>query len=103
MIGEIGVYRDESGAVLGPCPGCELWQVDYTNAVAQEWITIRSVSEDVFEMSSEEPIDSFPRLEADTSAWHQVIEDILMEHLRECAHLQRLLAEEGRADLLDLL
>lgn len=101
MFGSIGVFRDEGSTTLGPCPGCELWQLDYTNAVAQEWITIRSVTEDVFEMSSEEPVDSFPRLEADASAWHEVVEDALRDHLRECDHLQRLLVEEGRGDLLE--
>ena len=50
---------------LGPCPGCELWQLDYTYEVAAQWQT--------------------------PSLWHEAVEQILAEHLQECPHLQAII------------
>lgn len=55
--------------VLGPCPGCELWQVDYSYKVAQEFIQMADGS-------------------FDTSLFHEAVEELLREHLDECLHLQ---------------
>lgn len=48
------------GAVLGPCPGCELWTLEY----------------DMRDRSHEE--------------WNEVVEDLLREHLDECRGLQEI-------------
>lgn len=54
--------------VLGPCPGCESWQLDYTDAAAGTFHT--------------------------GEAFYAVIEDLLGDHLEECPHLRQLLAED---------
>lgn len=72
---------DTADVVIGLCPGCELWQVDYTNAVQQQYMkmrTLRSIP---------------PSVQVDPTEWHDLIEDILAEHLMECRHLQRLLVD----------
>lgn len=52
--------------VLGPCPGCLNWQLDYTNAVAGAL-----------------GLDRF----------HEAVEQILQDHLAECPHLRLLLRD----------
>lgn len=99
MLRAMEVFRDDTQVTLGPCPGCELWQVDYTNEVALQWIELRVREEEDLEFGSEEPVALTTSIETDTSAWHDVIEEVLREHLDECPHLQRLLAAEGLASL----
>lgn len=53
--------------ILGPCPGCELWQVDYADDVTMLYAT------DV--------------------EWHEIVESVLTDHLVECVHLQRFVAD----------
>lgn len=66
--------RPEYTVVLGPCPGCDDWQVDYTDEVRDSY--------------------SRPTIENPTTFtvgdFHQVIEDVLQEHLNECPHLRDL-------------
>lgn len=51
--------------VLGPCPGCQSWQLDYDQIlVIGTWL-------------------------GDHEAFTQAIETILVDHLVECVHLQR--------------
>jgi len=50
--------------VLGPCPGCESWQLDYSSDVAEALGVVDL---------------------------HDVVEHALQEHLAECVHLQLLL------------
>lgn len=52
--------------VLGPCPGCECWQVDYT--------------QDVAAAMGLEP-------------FREAVEFLLQEHLDECPHLQLVLQD----------
>lgn len=54
----------EQSVVVGPCPGCQNWQVDYAPA------TFVSYAQCV-----------------------AVVESVIREHLDECPHLQRLLPE----------
>jgi hypothetical protein len=70
--------------VLGPCPGCEAWQLDYTDAVAREFVELRF--EHQYELGAEEPAFSTPVV--DFSSFHAVVEDLLQEHLAQCPHLQ---------------
>lgn len=60
-----GDEESPADVVLGPCPGCLLWQVDYTD----------------------EAMLSFGTPEA----FEAVIEALLQEHLADCEHLQALL------------
>lgn len=59
---------------LGPCPGCQLWQLEYTDAVAGQYAMLTPTG-------------------LDLSAWYQVIEEALAEHLNECPHLQAIIDE----------
>lgn len=76
----MGVFRAEQpeyDVVLGPCPGCELWQVDYTQQAAFSYglgLTFRGV-----------------------------LERVIREHLQECVHLQGLLGPEETARYLEAL
>jgi len=79
----LAVERTKDHVVLGPCPGCTLWTLEYDDQTAQSYYMIRVVDIEV------EPVGSFP--EIDTSPFHEVIEDALREHLEECAGLQSLL------------
>ncbi len=89
----------EELVTLGPCPGCELWQLDYTTSVAQQWITLDMETHEVYELASEDPVQTMTYPVPNLSAWHEVVEDALREHLDECLHLQRLLEAEGLTDL----
>lgn len=64
--------------VLGPCPGCDSWQVDYTDAAVEQFIQL------VFD--PDEPL----QMRVDMQPWHDVIEDVLFEHMTECPHLRDL-------------
>jgi Fe-S oxidoreductase len=63
----IETFVDEGTTVLGPCPGCTLWTVQYDHAmvVADYW---------------------------STADFHEDIEALLREHLDECAALQEYVA-----------
>jgi hypothetical protein len=64
-------YPEGSGVgdvILGPCPGCLLWQLDYTFAVASEWTR---------------------------AIWHLVVERALEEHFADCAPLRELMDDLG--------
>lgn len=58
-------YNESYNVVLGPCPGCDLWQVDYTDAVQLSYGT-------------------YP-------AFCDALEGVLAEHLDECPELQLIL------------
>lgn len=79
--------EEEYTVVLGPCPGCESWQLDYTYEAAAEFAV--PVFEDLHEFGSAEPVGSVASW--DSRAFHEVVEDLLQEHLAECPHLQLLL------------
>lgn len=57
--------------ILGPCPGCGLWQVDYTHDVADSYMK-RMVKHVV----------------RDNQPWYAVVEMVLADHVRECAPLR---------------
>ena len=64
--------------VLGPCPGCDAWQLDYTDEVAQRFVRLV-------------PDESQPfGHRIDTKPFYDVIEDALREHMAECPHLRDL-------------
>lgn len=64
--------------VLGPCPGCDSWQLDYTDDMAQEFAQLVPAPDEPFGMR------------IDTKPFHDVIEDALREHMAECPHLRDL-------------
>lgn len=61
--------------VLGPCPGCDDWQLDYTDEVAEE-----------YQRPSWEDPNTFTIRD-----FRAVIEEVLAEHLAECPHLRDLI------------
>lgn len=65
--------------VLGPCPGCDSWQLDYHDEVAQQFVRL---------LPGED--GSLASIQIDTSPFHEVIEDALREHLTQCPHLRDL-------------
>lgn len=66
--------------VLGPCPGCDAWQVDYTDEVAHEYMRLYT------------PPRPELGIQVDPTEWHELLEFILAEHATECPHLQDLIA-----------
>lgn len=85
------LLESDYDVVLGPCPGCQLWQIDYTYQVARTYVDIEMA--ETYDFGSEQPIMSSPIV--NTARWHEVIEDALQEHLEECPHLQRALFDFG--------
>lgn len=67
-----------ASVVLGPCPGCDSWQLDYTDEVAQQFVRLVE--------APGEPLG----MRIDIQPWHDVIEDALREHMTECPHLRDL-------------
>lgn len=57
---------DGGTVVLGPCPGCQAWQVDYN-------LTDEMMAEYAFSAAD----------------FNQAVETILVDHLVQCEHLQR--------------
>lgn len=72
---------DFADVVIGLCPGCELWQVDYTTEVRESYIW--------WKHDRSWPPFKTPILDE----WHEVIETVLAEHVMECVHLQRVLVD----------
>jgi hypothetical protein len=66
--------RPSYSVVLGPCPGCDDWQLDYTNEVMDSYSRPVVGEDGTFTVAD----------------FRQVIEDILQEHMRECPHLRDL-------------
>lgn len=65
--------------VLGPCPGCDNWQLDYTQRAATSyagWVI---------------GVEQMPRV--DLTPFYAVIEQALQEHMAECPHLRDLVQE----------
>lgn len=71
--------------VVMQCPGCELWQLDYTDAVAATYAEIRLERIEEF---GGEVVETTPFV--DPSPWYALVEDILQEHYDECVHLRLL-------------
>lgn len=64
--------RDDSRVtVLGPCPGCDDWQLDYADTVVDQYAKVTMTGSDL-------------------SEFFALIEAILQEHLAECPHLRDL-------------
>ena len=76
---QMRVQRREADVVLGPCPGCDEWQLDYTDEVARQFVILRP--------------SASGGVEADTTEWHAAVEHILQEHMLECPHLRDLYLE----------
>lgn len=76
--GEDALTTRPYSVVLGPCPGCDEWQLDYTDDVAQEFVQMVPAPGEPF------------GLRIDMQPWHDVIEDALREHMAECPHLRDL-------------
>ena len=77
-IEEMAATRQYS-VVLGPCPGCDSWQLDYTDEVAQQYARL---------LPGED--GSLAGIRVDTRPFHDLIETILQEHAAECPHLRDL-------------
>lgn len=58
----------DAGVILGPCPGCEMWTVQYDISTVQSYES--------------------------AVAFADVIEDLLGEHLDECWGLQEIIFEK---------
>jgi hypothetical protein len=64
----IETFNDGKSTVLGPCPGCTIWTLEYPHIiVTTDWWHYSDFAEDV--------------------------ETILREHVAECAGLQEILAK----------
>lgn len=73
----MSAYRYGPKVTLGPCPGCENWQLDYGDHAASQYF-VTTVDEDGTET-------------VDTQPWHDAVEFVLHGHLQECPELQQLL------------
>jgi len=62
------IYKDKTGVTLGPCPGCEMWTVQYDRVVEASYLS--------------------------AVAFADVIENILADHLDECRGLQEIVFEK---------
>lgn len=58
----------QAGVILGPCPGCEMWTVQYDRTVEMSYDTARDFAD--------------------------AIEEILADHLDECRGLQELIFDK---------
>lgn len=58
----------DADVVLGPCPGCLMWQLDYTQEVAQS-LGLRG--------------------------FHEFVDEVLGQHVLDCPDLVELLEELG--------
>lgn len=65
----------EADVTLGPCPGCDNWQLDYTDAVARSFCEVTLVGTTV---------------DVNMQGWHDAVEAVLREHLDECPELRAL-------------
>ena len=81
--------RESEYNVVMSCPGCDLWQIDYTDEVAQTYCQIEMVT--IEELGSAEPINLGPTV--DSSPWYALVESLLQDHYDECVHLRRLMGE----------
>lgn len=73
----------EFNVVLGPCPGCDDWQVDYSNEVAESYTVVLGRAEDGGLRYTQQP-------------FLNVLEFVLREHMHECPHLKDLVEENER-------
>ena len=64
--------------VLGPCPGCDNWQLDYTDEVAQQFVRLIPAEQEPF------------GVQVDVKPFYAAVEQILVEHYFECPHLRDL-------------
>lgn len=71
------------------CPGCDHWQLDYTNAVAMQW----------YRQGWRETPEGLKEPYVDTRDWDDFLEFLLREHVGfECPHpgiIQAMLADRG--------
>lgn len=74
--------------ILGPCPGCSVWTLEYDDDTAATYF--EACYEEIFEMSSEEPVDTVAYV--DRGAWTSVVERALQDHYDECYGLRQLMA-----------
>lgn len=72
-------FDEGNTVVLGPCPGCDEWQLDYTDEVANQYAKVFH------------PPRPDLGIQVDMSEWHDLLEFILEEHAAECPHLQDLI------------
>lgn len=82
---EMQARRTNNGTsvVLGPCPGCDDWQLDYNDDVAEQFVRLLH--------DPDEPLG----VRIDMAPWYDVIEDALREHMAECPHLRDLVEAYG--------
>lgn len=70
--------------VLGPCPGCVNWTLEYAEDVEQQWSAVN------LWRPGDDPMIPVVAL-ADRSEWHAVVEAILRDHLDECPGLREIM------------
>lgn len=83
MFPPLRIYRDEDLTILGPCPGCEAWQLSYHTQVVGEFAVMRVM---VVDQETNQV-----GVRVDLQPFYEVIEEALQSHLDECLHLQRFL------------
>lgn len=64
----------EADVILGLCPGCFAWQCDYTYDVAGTYFFN-------------------PDRESTRSGFHDVVEDVLQQHVYDCPGLQSIVED----------
>lgn len=81
LMSGLGAWGEQENVLS--CPGCDSWQLHYTNAVSMQWITQKWVLNGRTGM--QEPV-------VDTSEWEDLVESILREHVgHECPHPRMIL------------
>lgn len=82
------LHESQADVVLGPCPGCQLWQLDYTYEAAGSFLKLNERERLALRQGQH-----LSDLIVDASAFYDAVEEILSQHLQECPHLQRALFE----------
>lgn len=70
--------NSQYSVILGPCPGCDNWQVDYADDIATSYVEVR--------------VNPEGRIEPDPTPWFLALEGVLQEHLAECEPLRQIVA-----------
>lgn len=76
--------------VLGPCPGCDNWQLEYTDRVRKSYANWTVERTDMYFPGEDRPMKFAGAANVDESAFYAAVEEALQEHMAECPHLRDL-------------
>lgn len=79
--------------ILGPCPGCDAWQLDYTQRVATSYANWTVERTEIYFPGDNHPTRFEQMPQPDIAPFYAVIERALEEHMAECPHLRDLVNE----------